>query len=64
MSDEAVELYTQAIEINPLKVEFYLARGHSYYRLERYWEAIRDYDRFLQCNRSQALLWNMRGLAK
>jgi len=47
---EAIELFSQVIQLDPNHDEAYCLRGTVMYQLERYEEALKDYNRAIQIN--------------
>lgn len=58
--EQALSLYTQAIDINPDYARVYLERGIAYHHLRRYDEAIRDYTEAIRLDPSQAITYENR----
>lgn len=58
---QAIEAFTQAIEIDPRYAEAYVKRGLAYYRLEQYKAAISDYTQTLALKRYHADAFASRG---
>lgn len=60
---EAVKLYTQAINLNPLSALFHAKRGQAYLKLVKPNACIRDCDRALEMNSDSAAAYKFRGRA-
>lgn len=58
---QAIEAFTQAIEIEPRYAEAYVKRGLAYYRSQAYETAIADYTETLKLKRYQADAYASRG---
>uniref|UniRef100_A0A6B2EB18 Putative hsp70-interacting protein hip/transient component of progesterone receptor complex n=1 Tax=Phlebotomus kandelakii TaxID=1109342 RepID=A0A6B2EB18_9DIPT len=61
--DEAIDLYTQAILLNPGNALFYAKRGQAFLKLVKPNACIRDCDRALQLNCDSAAAYKFRGRA-
>ncbi|GAB0099323.1 Hsc70-interacting protein 1 [Sergentomyia squamirostris] len=61
--EEAIDLYTQAILLNPGNALFYAKRGQAFLKLVKPNACIRDCDRALQLNCDSAAAYKFRGRA-
>lgn len=59
--EEALTLYSEAIQLNPNEADFYLNRGLVYDYLERYQEAITDYTHAIHLDPQLSDSYNNRG---
>ena len=64
--EEAIEILTNLINLNPELEEAYAFRGNSYFELKRYNQALIDYTRVIEMNpssvgKNQKLAYGMRG---
>lgn len=60
---EAVNLYTEAIKLNPHNALFHAKRGQAFLKLVKPNACIRDCDRALQINSDSAAAYKFRGRA-
>lgn len=60
---EAIELYTKAIELNPGSALFHAKRGQAYLKLQKPNACIRDCDKALELNCDSAAAYKYRGRA-
>lgn len=60
---EAVQLYTEAIQLNPKNALFHAKRGQAYLKLVKPNACIRDCDRALELNSDSAAAYKFRGRA-
>ena len=58
---EAIEHYTEAIQLDPNNALAYNNRGNAYLSLGQYQRAIQDYDKAIQIDPNYAHAYNMRG---
>ncbi|XP_035905416.1 hsc70-interacting protein 1-like [Anopheles stephensi] len=61
--DEAVKLFTDAIQLNPKSALYYAKRGQAYLKLQKPNACIRDCDRALEINPDSATAYKFRGRA-
>ncbi len=61
--DRAIEAYSHAIELNPLRADIYNNRGVSYFIKGEYEFSISDYNKAINLNSSDAVVYNNRGNA-
>lgn len=61
--EEAVNLFTSAIEENPENVDAYYNRGTAYVELKRYEEAIDDFEMVIELDREYVDAYTARGIA-
>jgi tetratricopeptide (TPR) repeat protein len=61
--NQGLQLYTQAIEIDPSSALAYEGRGNAYFSLELYSQAIDDYTRALEIGSVNSQIYANRGLA-
>jgi len=61
--EEAVRLYTKAIEINPNFVQAYYNRGIAYNDIREYFKAISDFTKAIEINPDYAEAYYNRGVA-
>lgn len=59
----AIQLFTNAIELNPDSYSGYNHRGYAYNSLEKYPEAIKDFTQAIELNPEYADAYNNRGVA-
>ena len=57
----AVNLFTQAIELNPNHALAYCFRGYCYSELQNYYQAFEDFDKALKLEPTNARIYNTRG---
>jgi tetratricopeptide (TPR) repeat protein len=62
--EQAVELYTKAIKINPRYTDAYYNRGNSQYMLSQCEKAIKNYDRTIELNQKYFFAYRNRGITK
>lgn len=60
---EAIDVYSQAITLNPEQATAYYYRGNAYYNKGHYNRAIADYDRTIEIDPQRIIAYNHRGLA-
>jgi len=60
--DDAVEVFEQALRIDPQNVETLLKLGYARFHLDDHAEALRVYDRILDIDVTNAEAWNLKGL--
>jgi Flp pilus assembly protein TadD len=58
---EAIDNYSQAINLNPILVDAWNFRGEALYHLNRYEEAIRDFDKTIEIDDEFASAWQNKG---
>uniref|UniRef100_A0A182SKA5 STI1 domain-containing protein n=1 Tax=Anopheles maculatus TaxID=74869 RepID=A0A182SKA5_9DIPT len=61
--DEAVKLFTDAIQLNPKSALYYAKRGQAYMKLQKPNACIRDCNRALEINPDSATAYKFRGRA-
>ncbi|XP_053664885.1 putative protein FAM10A4 isoform X2 [Anopheles marshallii] len=61
--DEAVKLFTDAIQLNPKSALYYAKRGQAYLKLQKPNACIRDCNRALEINPDSATAYKFRGRA-
>lgn len=61
--DQAISLYTDAIQLNPTNALFYAKRGQAFLKLNKPNACIRDCDRALELNCDSAAAYKFRGRA-
>lgn len=61
--DEAVKLFTDAIQLNPKSALYYAKRGQAYLKLQKPNACIRDCDRAIEINPDSATAYKFRGRA-
>uniref|UniRef100_A0A182Q3Z0 STI1 domain-containing protein n=1 Tax=Anopheles farauti TaxID=69004 RepID=A0A182Q3Z0_9DIPT len=61
--DEAVDLFTKAIQLNPKSALYYAKRGQAYLKLQKPNACIRDCNRALEINPDSATAYKFRGRA-
>ncbi|KFB36979.1 AGAP009119-PA-like protein [Anopheles sinensis] len=61
--DEAVKLFTEAIQLNPKSALYYAKRGQAYLKLQKPNACIRDCNRALEINPDSATAYKFRGRA-
>ncbi|XP_052865518.1 hsc70-interacting protein 1-like [Anopheles cruzii] len=61
--DEAVKLFSSAIQLNPKSALYYAKRGQAYLKLQKPNACIRDCDRALEINPDSATAYKFRGRA-
>ena len=61
--DEAIALYTRAIQNNPNNADYYNSRGISLSKIERFYEAIEEFNRAIQMNPNVANYYYNRGFS-
>ncbi|XP_018792419.1 PREDICTED: hsc70-interacting protein 1-like [Bactrocera latifrons] len=61
--DEAIDLYTKAIELNPGNALFHAKRGQAFLKLKKPNACIRDCDKALELNCDSAAAYKFRGRA-
>ena len=59
--EEAVEAYTNAIELDPNVAGFYTMRGYVYSKVEKFSEALEDLNKAIQLDPEDAQNYKMRG---
>ena len=59
--DEAIALYSKAIQVSPQRAELYYYRGGSYRRNNEYANALKDYNKAMQLNPQYAEAYLNRG---
>lgn len=57
----AVNFFTQAIDLNPNHALAYCFRGYCYSELQNYYQAFEDFDKALQLEPNNARIYNARG---
>ena len=60
--EEAIEQYSQALEINPADADFYFRRGGSYGRLGQYDRALEDLDQAVRLDSGHVGAYSTRGI--
>ncbi len=60
---DAIGVYTKAIELNPKVALFYNNRGYAYRHLENFKKAIEDYNKAIALDPAYAGAYNNRGIA-
>ena len=61
---KAIELYTQAIALNPNYADTYYNRGNEYYHLKEYEAAIKDYNQAIALDPKNAKMYFNRGVVQ
>ncbi len=61
--DEAIEEYTETIELNPKDADAYNNRGNAYSDIKEFDKAIEDYNKAIELNPKYAIAYNNRGVA-
>jgi len=61
--EQAISLYTDAIQLNPMNALFYAKRGQAFVKLNKPNACIRDCDRALELNCDSAAAYKFRGRA-
>jgi tetratricopeptide (TPR) repeat protein len=61
--DQAIQKYTQAIQLDPEQAAFVFARGTAYLRKKETDRAIADYDRAISLDSTRSLSFQLRGFA-
>lgn len=61
--DEAIQLYTLGLEIEPSSYQLYNARGIAYKKKKKYDYAIRDYTKAIQLNPNFVYAYNNRAIS-
>ena len=59
--EEAIELYSKAIEVDPKNAYTYYCRGFSFYRSKKYDKALKDYNKAVELAPNYSLVYNKRG---
>ena len=59
--EQAIDRYTQAIEVDPKKDIFYAHRGFLYHKLKIYGKAINDYNKGIELDPKNSYAYNNRG---
>jgi len=59
--DEAIEAYTEAIELDPNVAGFYTMRGYCYCKVEKYKEALEDFNKAIELDSEAAQDYTLRG---
>ena len=59
--DDAIEEYTEAIQLDPQFLLAYIKRGVAYHNLQEYERAIEDFDEALRLDSESALAYKSRG---
>ena len=60
--EEAIEVFEQALRIDPKNVETLLKIGYARFHLDEHIEALRTYDKILDIDVTNAEAWNLKGL--
>ena len=60
--EDAIEVFEQALKIDPKNVELLLKLGYARFHLDDHAEALRVYDRVLDVQVTNAEAWNLKGL--
>lgn len=60
--EDAIEVFEQALRIDPKSVETLLKMGYARFHLDEHIEALRVYDRILDIDVANAEAWNLKGL--
>ena len=60
---QAINDYTQAIQLNPKNADYYAIRGGIYSFLKEYKQAIDDYTQAIKIDHKKAIYYDFRGLA-
>ena len=60
--EDAVEVFEQALRVDPGNVEILLKTGYARFHLDEHAEALRVYDRILDIDVTNAEAWNLKGL--
>ncbi|KAI0228400.1 Protein SGT1 [Lamellibrachia satsuma] len=61
--EEAVKFYTQAIDVDNTKDEYYVNRSHAFIKLEKFTEALGDAEKATRLNSSSAKAYLRKGVA-
>ena len=60
--EEAIEIFEQALRIDPDNVETLMKIGYARFHLDEYPEALRVYDKILEIDVTNPEAWNLKGL--
>ncbi len=60
--DDAIEIFEQALRMDPNNVEILLKLGYARFHLDDHLEALRVYDKILDVDVTNAEAWNLKGL--
>ena len=60
--EEAIEIFEQALRIDPDNVETLMKMGYARFHLEEYGEALKVYDKILDIDVTNPEAWNLKGL--
>ena len=60
--EEAIEIFEQALRIDPDNVETLMKMGYARFHLEEYADALKVYDRILDIDVTNPEAWNLKGL--
>ncbi|MGY5143934.1 MAG: tetratricopeptide repeat protein [Candidatus Nitrosopumilus sp. bin_32a] len=60
--EDAIEIFEQALRIDPNSLETLMKIGYARFHLEEYQEALKVYDRILEIDVTNPEAWNLKGL--
>ena len=62
--EDAIEMFEQALRIDPKSVETLMKLGYARFHLEELSEALKVYDKVLEIDITNPEAWNLKGLVK